>query len=148
MWSIGIYQCFAKNKHSEVNITNYLSIRNLSLTGALPKSPHNMKCYPTDFNGFLVTFETHNNQQIDMISYYLATQNPYQWISPSPVPNFKIEGIQNSVNITIDRFSNIVPFKPYMLFLRGMKMTTTSSNSVMITRMTKGIQCATQGRKL
>lgn len=117
------------------------------MTTTMPESPKNLMCYPTDYNGFLVTFDTNENEKIDMISYYLATDNPYQWISPSPVHNKNKNGVENSVNITMDSISNIVPFKPYMLYLRGIRMTSTSDDSVLITKMSPGVQCATQGRK-
>jgi len=81
-----------------------------------------------------------------MVNYYLATREPYTWTSVLPI------FLHTNKSIIIN--NNLTPLKIYTLYIRGLVKESdqffnehlrTDRTHLKITRLSKGIKCATQG---
>jgi Immunoglobulin I-set domain len=139
----GIYQCMAKNDVAEVVMSEWLTLRNKHQYKNFPHRPDNLRCYPLDYKSVLVTFET--KESFHMINYYLSSEGPYTWESAPPQQVYA----NNSFHI-VDKLKR---FQPYALYLRGMQIEPSSNSKtqdrthVMLTRLSRSVKCATQGRE-
>jgi hypothetical protein len=140
----GIYQCMAKNDAGEIILSEWLNLRHKEQYKNFPHRPDNLRCYPINYKSVYVTFDT--KESFHMVNHYLSTENPYTWLSAPPEPVYA----NNSFHIT----DNLLPFQPYALYLRGMVKVESSKNNniydrtqVMLTRLSRSVKCATQGRK-
>ncbi|XP_059611171.1 uncharacterized protein LOC132258084 [Phlebotomus argentipes] len=136
----GIYQCFAKNDAGEIQMSANLSLRKRRKLSRL----NNVKCYPVNYTTVRVQFDS--LEPIHVVSYYLATEDPYTWLSPGPLE------IQR--NNTIIIAGKMRPLKPYTLYMRGLKRDHTETIGrdvkahMVMGSLTKGIKCATQGLEI
>uniref|UniRef100_W4VR48 Putative neural cell adhesion molecule l1 n=1 Tax=Corethrella appendiculata TaxID=1370023 RepID=W4VR48_9DIPT len=148
----GLYQCFARNEVAEISTSHYLSIRNKNQYKQMPKRLENVKCFPIDSSTLFVKFDTRDT--LNYVIYYMSSENPFSWLSASPTT---ILG-NNSIKIS----GNLIPFKPYAIFLRGLaEMDARTTNlgggdglapgkkiPFRITRLSKAVKCATQGLRI
>lgn len=136
-----IYQCFASNAAGMAYSTAYLTVRTstTALEATLPRV-YDVKCYPIDYQSILVTFRA--TKPVHMINYYLMGDT-LEAVAPAPVPtnhHFNITGLMD-------------PLRAYTLHLRGFttdphQMTTKVESRLIMSRLSKGIKCQTQGLEL
>lgn len=136
----GIYQCFAKNEMSEIVTTGLLTVRDNGGGKKIPPSPEKLKCYPVNSQTILLKFESRICLQ--MISYFLASDNPKEWIAPASIT---VNDTKSKVQ-TIQIDMNLKPMKMFTVFLRSL-VENESKTNLLISRLSEGIQCTTQGRK-
>uniref|UniRef100_A0A1L8DJY9 Putative receptor mediating netrin-dependent axon guidance n=1 Tax=Nyssomyia neivai TaxID=330878 RepID=A0A1L8DJY9_9DIPT len=136
----GIYQCFAKNDAGEIQMSANLSLRKRKKLSRL----YNVKCYPVNYTTVRVQFDS--IEPIHMVNYYLATVNPYTWLSPRP-----LEIRQNNTVIIVGEMH---PLKAYTLYIRGHKKDHIETigkhvkTHMLMGRLSKGVKCATQGLEI
>uniref|UniRef100_A0A6B2EER7 Putative neural cell adhesion molecule l1 n=1 Tax=Phlebotomus kandelakii TaxID=1109342 RepID=A0A6B2EER7_9DIPT len=135
----GIYQCFAKNDAGEIQMSANLSLRKRKKLSRL----YNVKCYPVNYTTVRVQFDS--LEPIHVVNYYLATADPYTWLSPGPLE------IRRSNTVTIT--SEMRPLQPYMLYMRGLKRDHTTETHgklvhMVMSGLSKGVKCATQGLEI
>lgn len=135
----GLYQCLARNDFGEVSNTFYLHVRPTQL---LDKPPQNPKCYPMDNGMIHITFD--HESASNNIQYYIASDSPRDFstqVSPNIVDTF---GSTLSFEINTAATKLVKPLKPFFLYLRNMAYST-SGDRLMVSALSKPIECATQG---
>ncbi|KAL7017913.1 hypothetical protein ACKWTF_010565 [Chironomus riparius] len=109
----GLYQCFARNDFGEASGTFYLHVRPVNL---LNYAPYNLKCSSIDDNAITVNFKRREDEQINRIQYFVASEEPSEYST-----DFSAELMgQSSFDIKKARLRNIKSLKPFYLYVRSM----------------------------
>lgn len=136
----GIYQCFATNLAGQASTAGYLTVRSAENHHKLPRM-HAIKCYPLNYNLVYVTFKSADS--VEMVMYYLATENPSSWEVIQPVDSSK-----NRFFIS----GHMDPLREYVLYMRGLnrrdKNADNKEGSILMSKLSKGVTCQTQGLEI
>ena len=136
----GVYQCEAKNEADTVITSFYMAVRDRLKYKYNNKRAESVRCYPLDISSLYVEFMAQENYKF--ITYFLATDNPYTWIS-------KVEMMITNKSFKVTE--NIEPFKNYAIFMRGFTKAAPASvydynkESYQARRLSKQVNCASQG---
>lgn len=147
----GLYQCVAKNEAGESSVSMYLSIRDKDKYKRLSRRPDSIQCFPLDTTSLFIRFDhAMHHINTEYVMYYLASDSPYSWFSSPPTQLLT----NNSLKIT---GTMIAPFRNYTVYLRACSVTNVQEaenigpvgkKQVIPSRLSRGIQCTSQGGNL
>lgn len=98
-------------------------------------SLNNVQCFPINQKTLNITFEK-SVATISQFTIFISPDKPQKWDT-----DFK------DSNVSWFRFTKLVPFQMYNIYLRGMESMHSAKGFVKLTKLSKGVKCGSQGRK-